>query len=112
MYRVELQFDDISGNTQIDPSKIPHYPINDALASVAGRNLVGLPWDALVAKQAQGSQAMLRDQALRSISIAHGVPEVHLGGCLPRLSRHAYTLLATTTTVRPSTCPLDTGRCA
>jgi hypothetical protein len=85
MYRVELQFDDISGNTQIDPSKIPHYPINDALASVAGRNLVGLPWDALAAKQAQGSQAMLRDQALRSISIAHGVPEVHLGGASPDL---------------------------
>ena len=85
MYRVELQFDDISGNTQIDPSKIPHYPINDALASVGGRNLVGMSWDALAAKQTQGSQAMLRGQALRSISIGHGIPEVHLGHASPDL---------------------------
>ncbi len=61
---MELQYDDIS-TTQLDPSKIPHYPINEALQSVGGRNLVGLPWDALAAKQAQGAQAMLRDRALR-----------------------------------------------
>jgi hypothetical protein len=116
MYRVELQYDDISGSTQIDPRKIPHYPINDALRSVAGRNLVGLPWDALAAKQAQGSQAMLRDQALRSISIGHGVPEVHLGHASPDL-------VATHTPrpppsngdppiSRPQPAPIYAGRCA
>ena len=73
MYRVELQYDDIS-TTQMDPQKIQHYPINDALQSVGGRNLVGLPWNALAEQQAQGSQAMLRDEALRSISITHGIP--------------------------------------
>ena len=78
MYRYELQYDDIS-TTQLDPRKIPHYPINDALQSVGGRNIVGLPWDTLAAKQAQGAQAMLRDRALRSISITHKIPEVHLG---------------------------------
>ncbi len=65
MYRVELQFDDVS-TTQLDPRKIPHYPINDALQSVGGRNLVGLPWNALAEKQAQGAQAMLRDKAFQS----------------------------------------------
>ena len=56
MYRVELQYDDIS-TTQLDPRKIPHYPIDEALQSVGGRNLVGLPWNALAEKQAQGAQA-------------------------------------------------------
>ena len=84
MYRVELQYDDIS-TTQLDPRKIPHYPINEALQSVGGRNLVGLAWNALAEKQAQGAQAMLRDKALRSISISHGIPEVHLGHASPDL---------------------------
>ena len=84
MYRVELQYDDIN-TTQLDPRKIPHYPINEALQSVGGRNLVGLPWNALAEKQAQGAQAMLRDRALRSISVSHGIPEVHLGHASPDL---------------------------
>ena len=84
MYRIELQYDDIS-TTELDPPKIPHYPINDALRSVGGRNLMGLPWNALAEKQAQGAQAMLRDRALRSINISHGIPEVHLGHASPDL---------------------------
>ncbi len=47
MYRVELQYDDISAPTQLDPTTIPHSPINDDLQSVGGRYLAGLPWDAL-----------------------------------------------------------------
>ena len=99
MYRVELQYDDIS-TTQLDPRKIPHYPINEALSSVGGRNLVGLPWNALAEKQAQGAQAMLRDKALRSISITHGIPEVHLGQASPDL-----VALHTPSQPAPPPCP-------
>ena len=111
MYRVELQYDDIS-TTQLDPRKIPHYPVNDALQSVGGRNLVGLPWNALAEKQAQGSQAMLRDRALRSISISHGIPEVHLGHASPDLvAMHTPALsalhLATSIPVPPSDVPSE-----
>jgi len=88
MYRFENQYDDLRHPTQIDPTKIPFFPINEALKSVGGRNIVGLPWDALAQKQAMGAQAMLRDQALRSISVTHAVPEVHLGHAPPDLIAH------------------------
>ena len=105
MYRYELQYDDIS-TTQLDPRKIPHYPINDALQSVGGRNIVGLPWDTLAAKQAQGAQAMLRDRALRSISITHKIPEVHLGQANPDLvALHTPAAPAASDVSEPSDLP-------
>ena len=55
LYRVEAQYHDLTGSTAVDPSRIPNYPINDALRSVAGRNIAGAAWDYLAAKQAQAA---------------------------------------------------------
>ena len=60
MYRYETQYHDMTVDRGLDPRKIPHYPINDFMQSVAGRNLAGAAWDELAALQAKGAQAMQR----------------------------------------------------
>ena len=59
MYRYETQYHDMTVDRGLDPRKIPHYPINDFMQSVAGRNLAGAAWDELAALQAKGAQATL-----------------------------------------------------
>ena len=83
LYRVEAQYHDLTGSTEVDPSRIPSYPINDALRSVAGRNIAGAAWDALAAKQASAAQAMMRGDQIRAMSVQTGIPEVHLHGSVP-----------------------------
>ena len=84
MYRYETQYHDVTVDRGLDPRKIPHYPINDFMQSVAGRNLAGAAWDKIAAMQAQGAQAMQRDQQIREVSVATGVPEVHLHAAVPQ----------------------------
>ena len=60
LYRYESQYHDLSGSTEVDPSRIPSYPINDALRGVAGRVLAGAAWDAIAARLAAAAQAMMR----------------------------------------------------
>ena len=62
LYRYESQYHDLSGSTEVDPSRIPSYPINDALRGVAGRNIAGAAWDALAAKQESAAQAIQRGE--------------------------------------------------
>jgi|AACY02.9.fsa_nt_gi hypothetical protein len=83
LYRVEAQYHDLTGSTTVDPSRIPSYPINDALRSVAGRNIAGAAWDYLAAKQAQAAQAMNRGEQIRVLSVATGIPEGHLHAAVP-----------------------------
>ena len=47
MYRPVKQYHDIGNPTEVDPNKIPSYPLNDAMQSVQGRNLAGAAWDLL-----------------------------------------------------------------
>ena len=83
LYRVEAQYHDLTGSTEVDPSRIPSYPINDALRGVAGRNLAGASWDSLAAKQESAAQAMQRGEQIRAMSVQTGIPEVHLHGAVP-----------------------------
>ena len=83
LYRYESQYHDLSGSTEVDPSRVPSYPINDALRGVAGRNLAGSAWDALAARQASAAQAMQRGEQIRALSVQTGIPEVHLHGSVP-----------------------------
>ena len=83
LYRYESQYHDLSGSTEVDPSRVPSYPINDALRGVAGRNIAGAAWDALAAKQASAAQAMQRGEQIRALSVQTGIPEVHLHGSVP-----------------------------
>ena len=84
MYRYVTQYHDLDGgSTQVDPSRIPSFPINDFMQSVAGRNLAGAAWDLIAQKQAQGAQAMQRDEIIRNMSAETGIPEVHLHSAVP-----------------------------
>ena len=76
MYRVELQYHDIGPPEELDASKIPSYPLNDAMQSVAGRNIAGAAWDLLAAKQVQMEQAMQRAEQFRAMAAAAQVPPV------------------------------------
>ena len=89
LYRYETQYHDVTVDSGLDPRKIPHYPINDFMQSVAGRNLAGAGWDVLAASQAKGAQAMQRDQDIRNISVATGIPEVYLHPSVPQGYSHA-----------------------
>ena len=40
-YRYVAQYHDLEGSTQVDPSRIKSYPVNDFMQSVAGRNMAG-----------------------------------------------------------------------
>ena len=88
MYRSETQYHDVTVDSGLDPRKVPHYPIIDFMQSVAGRNLAGAAWDQLAAMQAKGAQAMQRDQDIREISVASGIPEVFLHQSVPQGHSH------------------------
>ena len=84
MYRYETQYHDMTVDTGLDPRKIAHYPINEFMQSVAGRNIAGAAWEQLAALQAKGAQAMQRDQDIRAISAATGTPEIALHSSIPQ----------------------------
>ena len=107
MYRYITQYHDMHQDRGLDPSKIPHYPINEFMQSVAGRNLAGAAWDQIAAMQAKGAQAMQRDQEIREISVATGVPEVHLHSSVPQ----GYSHLVGRPVARPQTIVRCRAKC-
>ena len=83
MYRYVAQYHDLDGSTQVDPSRIKSYPINDFMQSVAGRNMAGAAWNLIREKNEQGAAAMQRNEIIRNMSIETGIPEVHLHSAVP-----------------------------
>ena len=81
-YRYVAQYHDLEGSTQVDPSRIKSYPVNDFMQSVAGRNMAGAAWDLIAQKNEQEAAAMQRNEIIRNISMETGIPEVHLHTCL------------------------------
>ena len=83
MYRYVAQYHDLEGSTQVDPSRIKSYPINDFMQSVAGRNMAGAAWNLIREKNEQGAAAMQRNEIIRNMSVETGIPEVHLHSAVP-----------------------------
>ena len=82
-YRYVAQYHDLEGSTQVDPSRIKSYPVNDFMQSVAGRNMAGAAWDLIAQKNEQGAAAMQRNEIIRNMSVETGIPEVHLHTAVP-----------------------------
>ena len=57
LLEVTPQFHTLSGTTEIDPRRIPEYPVSERLRGIEGRNLVGQPWDVLAAQADKAKQA-------------------------------------------------------
>ena len=75
LFQVNPQFHTLSGTTEIDPRRIPEYPISQRLRGIEGRNIVGQPWDVLAAQADKAKQAEEKMVALRYAAEDTGIPE-------------------------------------
>ena len=63
LFEPELQYWDIKGPQEIDPTRIPEFPASDLLQSIAGQNLKGAAFEVLLQNQERAQQADQRNQA-------------------------------------------------
>ena len=78
MFQVELQYDDIKGPTEIDPTRIPEFPASSALQSIEGQNLKGAAFDVLNAYAEQARMADMRHEAFYTLARETGIPAAQL----------------------------------
>ena len=67
LFEPELQYWDIKGPQEIDPTRIPEFPASDLLQSIAGQNLKGAAFEVLLQNQEKAQQADQRNQAFYSL---------------------------------------------
>ena len=89
LFQVTPQFHTLSGTTEIDPKRIPEYPVSERLRGIEGRNLVGQPWDVLAAQADKAKQAEEKYVALRYAAEETGIPEGHVYA-LDRTDPHVF----------------------
>ena len=78
MFQTELQYDDIKGPTEIDPTRIPEFPASSALQSIEGQNLKGAAFDVLQAYAEQARMADMRQEAFYTLARETGIPAAQL----------------------------------
>ena len=78
LFEPELQYWDIKGPQEIDPTRIPEFPASDLLQSIAGQNLKGAAFEVLLQNQERAQQADARNQAFYSLAQSTGIPAAQL----------------------------------
>ena len=78
LFQPELQYWDIKGPQEIDPTRIPEFPASDLLQSIAGQNLKGAAFEVLLQNQVRAQQADQRNQAFYSLAQQTGIPAAQL----------------------------------
>ena len=78
LFEPELQYWDIKGPQEIDPTRIPEFPASDLLQSIAGQNLKGAAFEVLLQNQERAQQADQRNQAFYSLAQQTGIPAAQL----------------------------------
>ena len=78
LFEPELQYWDIKGPQEIDPTRIPEFPASDLLQSIAGQNLKGAAFEVLLQNQEKAQQADQRNQAFYSLAQQTGIPAAQL----------------------------------
>ena len=78
LFQPELQYWDIRGPTEIDPTRIPEFQASELLQSIAGQNLKGSAFEVLLQNQERAQQADARNQAFYSLAQQTGIPAAQL----------------------------------